>query len=326
MAYFAPTPLGTSRRITPEGFLLCRDTPIARTGSQTYSENELPFRGNRDGQIIVERTPEEVFRPETIASFEGKDVTVEHPAAFITPETWAQHSVGHVQNVRRGSGVQNDLLLADILIKDPQAIAYVNRTLPEISAGYNADYDECQAGTAVQRNIIGNHVALVARGRAGPRVAVRDSISEVRTMQHPGVFDSRNYQRRIEAIRARATGDTLITAATAAELSEYQRSRSGPDLGQTWLGDARVQKALDALAGAERAAAESEIRRANSDADVDEIMSKYGIGAPWKNVMGTISNTDARYLGHLSRDSQAGMTAIGRMNAAAEAKRRSGWR
>ena len=176
MEYYAPTALGKSRSITPEGFLLCKDVAIARTGTQKYSTLELALDGDASGDIVVERLPEEVFRDETIASFEGKPVTVMHPAEFVTPETWRDHSVGHVQNVRRGKGIEDDLLLADILITAADAIAYVNQELPELSCGYNSDYEQTEPGRAIQREIVGNHVALVDRGRAGPRVAIKDDL------------------------------------------------------------------------------------------------------------------------------------------------------
>lgn len=173
--FYAPTELGKTRSITPEGYLLCEGVAIARTGTQTYAAHELPgLKPNGSGQIIVERPPEEVFRPEALASFVGKSVTVEHPNSFVDPTTYKEHEVGQIHNVRRGTGIEDDVVLADLLIKDPGAIAHANRDFPEVSGGYDSDYDQTEPGHAIQRNIIGNHVALVDRGRAGPRCAIRD--------------------------------------------------------------------------------------------------------------------------------------------------------
>ena len=178
MGFYTVEQLGKTREVTPEGFLLCRDVPIARTGMQLYSSDEVPIEDTGNGEVRVERTPEEVFRDETIASFEGKPVTVEHPNDFVTPENWNQLSVGVVQNVRRGDGIKDDLLLADLLITSADAIAYVNESLPEVSCGYEADYEQTEPGRALQRNIVGNHVALVERGRAGLRCAIQDHEKE----------------------------------------------------------------------------------------------------------------------------------------------------
>lgn len=174
MGFYAPGALGKSRRLTPEGFLLCENVAIARTGTQVYSPQELALEPNKAGEIRIERLPEEVFRDETVASFEGKPVTVNHPNEFVSPDNWQQLAVGVTQNVRRGTGIEDDLLFADLLITSADAIAYVNRDLPELSCGYDSDYEQTEPGRGVQRNIIGNHVALVERGRAGPRCAIND--------------------------------------------------------------------------------------------------------------------------------------------------------
>lgn len=172
--YYTTSDLGAKRSTTPEGFLVCHDVPIARTGTQLYTADEVPIDPGPDGLIRIERQPEEVFRAETIASFEGKAVTVEHPNDFVSPDNWSQLAVGFTQNVRRGAGIEDDLLFADLVITDSRAIEYVNKSLPEVSAGYEAAYQQTDAGRGVQRDIVGNHVALVERGRAGPRCSIQD--------------------------------------------------------------------------------------------------------------------------------------------------------
>lgn len=62
---------------TPEGFLICHDVPIARTGTQEYMPRELSLTG--DTMVTVFRDEGEVFKPATLASFEGKPVTDNHP-------------------------------------------------------------------------------------------------------------------------------------------------------------------------------------------------------------------------------------------------------
>jgi uncharacterized protein len=173
--FYAPGEIGKTRRLTPEGFMVCEGVAIARTGEQRYHKSELPLDPDTAGEITVNRPPEEVFSANTIASFEGKPVTVEHPNEFVTPGSWKTHAVGTVQNVRQGKGIEDDMLIADLLITDGEAIAYVNRKRPELSCGYDAEYEQTMLGHAIQRNIIGNHVALVDRGRAGSRCAIRDS-------------------------------------------------------------------------------------------------------------------------------------------------------
>lgn len=174
MRFYVTEKIGERRSETPEGFLVCHDVPIARTGEQLYLSSEVPLEDAGNGEVRVMRPPEEVFRDETIASFEGKAVTVEHPEEFVTPDNWQQLAIGVVQNVRRGEGIEDDLLIADLVITDKKAIEYVNKALPEVSAGYEATYEQDSPGRGVQRDIVGNHVALVERGRAGPRCSIKD--------------------------------------------------------------------------------------------------------------------------------------------------------
>ena len=180
---------------TPEGYLVCPSVPIARTGVQEYLPEDFgddpPVEPGPDGVILVVRTEEEVFAPATIASFEGKSVTLLHPEPApdpdvpdVNPDNWRNLTCGVAMNVRRGPGLpggtggQADLLLADLLITDAEAIdAVKSRELRELSCGYDAQYEEIRPGVGRQINIVGNHIALVPRGRAGARVAIRDDIS-----------------------------------------------------------------------------------------------------------------------------------------------------
>lgn len=161
---------------TPEGYLLCSEVPIARTGSLEYLPEEVPITpaGGKD-VITIYRLAEDLFSPETIASFEGKTFVVTHPADGVNPDNWRDVAVGHAQNVRRGSGAESDLLLADVLVTDREAIIQIqDEGIREISCGYDAEYEEIAPGIGKQTAIIGNHVALVEAGRCGPRCAVRD--------------------------------------------------------------------------------------------------------------------------------------------------------
>ena len=126
--FFAPTALGKTRRETPERYLVCEGVAIARTGQQKYSSLDLELKPedfDENGEILIERLAQDVFHPDTIASFEGKDITIYHPNEFLEPDNWSELTVGHAQNVRRGSGNESDLLLADLIIKHPRAIQYV---------------------------------------------------------------------------------------------------------------------------------------------------------------------------------------------------------
>lgn len=163
---------------TPEGFLLCLGVSIARTGVMDYTEEELEdaeIEGDANGIVKMSRDEKEVFRPETIASFEGKPFTIRHPEGLVTPETWQELANGVIKNVRRGKGENSNDLVADILVTTIDAIHLVeSEGMREVSCGYEADYEQTGVGKGRQSNIIGNHLALVEQGRAGSGYAIHD--------------------------------------------------------------------------------------------------------------------------------------------------------
>lgn len=169
--------IGPKRRLLPNGSLLCEDVPIARTGWMLYGAGEIPLQAGPTGVIYVERTADVLFRPETIGSFMGSPIVDNHPQTTdgVTPDNWAQLAGGFsTTNVRRGEGPDADVLLADIIITRKTLIQAVNDGKREVSIGYDADYEQTEPGMGLQSNIIGNHIALVEKGRCGPRCAIGD--------------------------------------------------------------------------------------------------------------------------------------------------------
>lgn len=189
MQYFYQSKLGNTRHVLADGSLLCTDVPIARTGQQEYLESELEGFKGKDGLIIVDRNPEEVFKPETIASFEGMSLTYHHPNESVTPENWKKYAVGHAQNVRRGELENSNYIMADLVFKDQEAIRAINNGIIEISCGYDAEYSQEEDGRASQHNIIGNHVALVPNARGGAALSIQDSKPKgvVKVGKHTGI-------------------------------------------------------------------------------------------------------------------------------------------
>ena len=160
---------------TPEGFLICQDVPISRIGYQEYLASELTDSPLREDKIIpVYRPKEEVFDIRSLASFEGKPVTNEHPEEDVTPENYQKYSCGHVQNVHIGEGEDANKVLADLYITDPILIRLIQNGKREISCGYYAEEKRDPSGKICQTRIRGNHVAIVDRGRAGKKVCIRD--------------------------------------------------------------------------------------------------------------------------------------------------------
>ncbi|MDR1020498.1 MAG: DUF2213 domain-containing protein [Synergistaceae bacterium] len=177
--YYITESLGEVRKRTPEGYLLCVGVPIARTGEYEYRADEFPdFDGREDGTVVCERASEIVFSDEAIASFEGKPFVIGHPPEGVDITNWGDYAAGVVQNVRRGEGGDGDLLVADILVTSPEAVSEIDAGVREISCGYDGEYEQTEPGRVRLNSMIGNHVALVERGRAGHRVAIGDEAAE----------------------------------------------------------------------------------------------------------------------------------------------------
>ena len=114
---------------TPEGYL--EDTPIlTSTGIFEYT--------NPDGSIRRElRLPEEVFKPESLASYCGKPICITHDAGLITKDNVHENAVGTIlsEGFRDGASVR-----AKIIIHDTDEMKLAG--LKELSLGYNLDLDE----------------------------------------------------------------------------------------------------------------------------------------------------------------------------------------
>ena len=222
MLYFAEK-LSPHMAESAEGYLICRGVPVARSGTQYYMPEELQMKGlglstagggnfdrpnlNRNKRsprcgtapievadarpVPVYRPEEEVFSPACMASFEGKPVTEDHPdlPEGVSAENIREYQKGHAQNIRRGKGPQKNLLLADLVITDPETIRHIREGKREISCGYTYTLAE-ENGRFVQRDIRGNHIAVVNRGRAGARVRINDSERRTNPMKKPNTTDT----------------------------------------------------------------------------------------------------------------------------------------
>ncbi len=139
---------------------------------------------NPDGSTRRElRLPEEVFATDSMASFELVPFVDEHPYSDqgeVTAENSKRLQVGSVGGVHRAQ----TNLDATVMVTDESIVAKVLLGKEAVSCGYFCDrefkpgiYTDAEGGQhpydCIQRNIRGNHVALVAAGRAGPEARIR---------------------------------------------------------------------------------------------------------------------------------------------------------
>jgi uncharacterized protein len=183
MKYDVTSMLSENLHKTEDGFLICKNVPIARPGELVYKASELPSFEAEEGKITAVRDSADILSPDTIRSFEGKTVSYLHPKEQeINSKNWKNHAVGYTFNVRAGDGQNQNLLMADLLINDEAAIkAITERGLREVSLGYVALYKQEGKGRVRQSEIKGNHIALVPRGRCGALCAIQDHAAATKT-------------------------------------------------------------------------------------------------------------------------------------------------
>jgi hypothetical protein len=218
--FYETQKLGPHQSLTNDGFLICKDVAIARTGQQLYDVRELPqgFIGDKEGHVLVDRYEEDVFRPETIASFHGKPVTDGHPSNGVSPLNWKDLAVGVVLNPHRGTGDLSHLLLADLLITDAKMIKDVRDGLREVSCGYDTDYLQTAPGKGRQTNIVGNHVALVEQGRCGSVCAIQDHA------MHAKDCKCQNKGATSMAVKFKSWVNDLRTAFAANDTASFEKA------------------------------------------------------------------------------------------------------
>lgn len=229
-SFFVVEKLGPKQSLTPEGFLLCEEVPLARTGMMVYGPGETPIEPGPDGITKIFREPEDVFSPETLASAQGKSVTNDHPDEDVVPENWKELTHGFMFNVRQGEGSQDDLMIGDLLVTTPEAITAIREEgKVEVSLGYDAEYEETGPGMGKQKNLLINHIALVVEGRCGPRCAIKDSKSSLNGSNSMPVKSTKDKKSLIKGLL-----DKAFKAKDAAEVEALQSQidealESGPE-------------------------------------------------------------------------------------------------
>lgn len=302
IAYFG-SPISPNQLETSEGYLICKNVPIARTGKQDYLAREMGVADADPERVIpVMRNPEDVFSVETLASFEGKPVTLTHPPEDVTPENWAAYAKGHVQNVRRSG----DYIMADLVITDPTLINQVRSgSMRQVSCGYHCDYTADGAGYK-QTRIRGNHVAVVPLGRAGAAVSIQDAAPEAEKERDRmstfrenvlcllGMAAKDATEEEIKNMAA--TANKALDAEPAMKAPEaepakdemVERAPKGDDLGS------KLDKVIEMLGElAKKNDREEKMERKMSDeGDLEELIEKMG-GAEGKEEALTVSEEDA---------------------------------
>lgn len=169
----------SQRDIDQNGFITIARNPISRVGVFQYSGRSLP--GADPSKIYnVLRPEEELAHPDTIKSFKMLPIINDHvmigDGYGTAPEEKGVHG-----STGEDVTVENGVLYAPLRIFSQTLKALIAAGKKQLSAGYRCAYEKSsgvfngQGYDYIQRNIRGNHVALVQEGRMGPDIAVLDN-------------------------------------------------------------------------------------------------------------------------------------------------------
>lgn len=224
---------------TPEGFLRA-DAYLTRTGVFEYT--------NLDGTTRRElRLPEHVFDAKSLESFDLKPLTLGHPPTNLDSTTARDRSVGVVSSPRKAEDGEH--VAATISIFDAAAIEAVERGVKQLSNGYTLvpvpipnGVHTYADGTTVradfyQTEIVGNHTAIVPRGRAGATASLRldaegnantdqesdpMTLEEMRKMLEAQAADAKAQAARLDALTAEAAKTKADAEAAKAKLEKAE--------------------------------------------------------------------------------------------------------
>lgn len=210
---------------TPEGYLRIKAT-FARTGLQRYRR--------QDGTEAIEYRPEEeVSKQDALLSLANLPVTLEHPPELLTPETCREYQRGHT-----GSLVEyrTPFAVGFVTVTDREAIDAVKRgDAREVSVGYRVKFDATPGTTpdgqrydGVQREISGNHVAIVRKGRAGSEVRLHmDSATAVDPFPADGPSQP-HQEDDMTAVAALSNATEALASALSAAVRTDAKGKKAP--------------------------------------------------------------------------------------------------
>lgn len=178
------------KQIDHNSFWVIKQNPITKIGVFPYLGRQISpeLEPNKIYQVL--RPESELFTEEALASFNALPITIGHALlgpreeGFTPAEEKGIDGTTGASAERKDDKVVNDIKLFSERIKDE-----VNHGKKELSAGYFCDFVP-ERGTwngrhydFVQKNIRGNHIALVDKGRSGHDVRVMDSAEGLVTRQ-----------------------------------------------------------------------------------------------------------------------------------------------
>lgn len=163
------------------GWLEVKGNPISKIGVFPYLGAQIGAP-EPDRIYMVYRPEEELANPETIDSFKLLPFVNEHPNRLLGDGVDAEDK-GVEGVIGEDVYFESPYLKGNIKVFTSRLNESIDAGKIELSPGYRCTWD-FTSGTfngepyeVIQRNIRGNHLALVEEGRSGPDVSVMDSMT-----------------------------------------------------------------------------------------------------------------------------------------------------
>ena len=206
---------GSSREYDINGWPEVRDNPLTKVGVFEYLGSQISPDLEPDRIYKVYRPEEELNNEDTINSFRLRPFIDEHVMLGEGGVEAEEKGVAGVigENVYFKDGY----LRGNLKIFSKKLQNLIDKGKKELSIGYRCLYDIVKGVyngehyDAVQRNIRGNHVALVAEGRAGKDVHVLDG-------KLTFTFDSKEIIMAEEMAKKQSTADAELSLENLAEM------------------------------------------------------------------------------------------------------------
>lgn len=226
----------SKRTIDNNGWLTVRDNPITKVGVFPYLGREIGAP-EPDRVYRVYRPAEELEKQETLDSLKLLPFIDEHAALGEKGIPAEQKGIQGVL----GEQVYFDYpyVKANLKVLSNAALATIEGGKIELSPGYSCRYEftpgvfDGEVYDAIQRDIRGNHLALVKEGRTGPDVSVQDEKSvrlrtdEIITIDTAELIPMEFTPEQLEQLKVLIA--ELLAAQTGDETSESEKETKDVD-------------------------------------------------------------------------------------------------
>lgn len=263
----------SARKYDLNGWFEVKDNPISKEGIFPYSGAQIGAP-EADRIYRVYRPGDELADEEALASFRLLPIIDDHTMLGEGFKPAGDAGVSGVigENVRFERG----RLLANLKIYDGALAQKIKSGKTELSCGYRCVYDftpgfwNGQQYDAVQRQIRGNHLALVDEGRMGPDVRVMDHMTFTADAKEILPVDEELKQAlaaimaRLDKLEAPATDEEVKAEVVKEEPVADEEMEAEAEVSEDEDKPAEEAKAMDALTKTVKALA----------AKVDKLASK----------------------------------------------------